>query len=75
MPELSTNRVRRATSFKQVDVTRATKGVIAAGMSVSRVEIDRDGRIVVMTSDAASDAGNSGSADAVLDAWVRSQSG
>lgn len=40
-------------AFKQADVTRATKGVIAAGVLVGRVEIDRDGKIVVMAQDAA----------------------
>lgn len=38
----------RAT-FKQVDVTRAAKGMAAAGLKVARVEIDRDGKIVVYT--------------------------
>lgn len=41
-------------AFKQADVTRATKGVIAAGIPVGRVEIDRDGRIVITVQDAAS---------------------
>lgn len=34
--------------FKQVDVTRAAKGAIAAGLPVQRVEIDCDGKIVVV---------------------------
>lgn len=34
--------------FKQVDVTRAVKGAVAAGLSVGRVEIDRSGKIVVV---------------------------
>lgn len=67
---------KHRTAFKQADVTRATKGVIAAGVSVGRVEIDRDGRIVIMAHDAvANDDANEGSADAALDAWVRSQRG
>lgn len=40
----------RTAPFKQVDVTRAVKGVVAAGMSVGRVEIDRSGKIVVVAS-------------------------
>ncbi|MGR3478025.1 MAG: hypothetical protein ACU0EX_10865 [Sulfitobacter sp.] len=35
-------------SFKQIDVTRALKGAVAAGLPVGRVEIDRDGRIVII---------------------------
>lgn len=39
---------RRAT-FKQDDIKRACKGVVAAGLSVGRIEIDRDGKIVITT--------------------------
>jgi hypothetical protein len=39
---------RGAQSFKQGDVTKALKGAAAAGMDVNRVEIDRDGKIVVI---------------------------
>ena len=35
--------------FKQGDVTKALKGAVNAGLSVARVEIDREGRIVVIT--------------------------
>lgn len=42
-----TNRPAR---FKQVDVTRAVKGAVAAGLNVGRVEIDqRTGKIVVFS--------------------------
>lgn len=37
--------------FKQVDVTRALKGAVAAGMDVGRVEIDRNGKIVLVRAD------------------------
>jgi hypothetical protein len=37
----------RAT-FKQIDLTRATKGVLAAGLEVGRVEIDHEGKIVIV---------------------------
>jgi hypothetical protein len=35
-------------TFKQCDVTRMVKGVIAAGVDVMRVEVDMNGRIVVI---------------------------
>lgn len=36
-------------TFKQQDVTRALRATVAAGIDVQRVEIDRDGKIVVVT--------------------------
>jgi hypothetical protein len=39
-------------AFKQIDVTRAAKGVVKAGLPVGRIEIDRDGKIVIMVQDA-----------------------
>jgi hypothetical protein len=42
----------RPAAFKQIDVTRAAKGVAAAGLSVGRVEIDRDGKIIILIGDA-----------------------
>lgn len=47
-------------AFKQSDVTRALKGVTAAGMKTARVEIDPNGKIVVYPeSRAANDDGPS----------------
>jgi CTP:molybdopterin cytidylyltransferase MocA len=40
---------RGACSFKQQDVTRALRGTLAAGVGVHRVEIDKAGKIVVVT--------------------------
>lgn len=38
--------------FKQSDLTRAVKGVEKAGLRVGRVEIDANGKIVILTNDA-----------------------
>ncbi len=46
----------RPTTFKQDDVKRACKGVLAAGLAVGRVEIDREGKIVVIPGSPAFDA-------------------
>src|SRR5262249_294823 len=40
-------------TFKQQDVTRALRGTVAAGIVPKRVEIDRNGKIVVIVGDAA----------------------
>jgi hypothetical protein len=37
-------------TFKQGDVTKALKGAVNAGLRVQRVEIDRQGKIVLVTS-------------------------
>jgi hypothetical protein len=36
-------------TFKQGDVTRALKATVKAGMAVERVEIDNNGKIVIVT--------------------------
>jgi hypothetical protein len=40
-------------TFKQSDVTKAVKAVVAAGVHVARVEVDKEGRIVVVAGCAA----------------------
>ena len=40
---------RGACTFKQRDVSAAVKAVVAAGCPVARVEIDKDGKIIVHT--------------------------
>ena len=36
-------------TFKQKDATRAARAAIAAGLKVQRIEIDKDGKIIVVT--------------------------
>jgi hypothetical protein len=59
--------MRRPSLFKERDVTRATKAVLAAGLPVARVEISREGVIVVIpgTSQEPTDANTD------LDKWVK----
>jgi hypothetical protein len=37
-----------ACTFKQSDLTRAIKAVEAAGLSIARAEVDKDGKIVII---------------------------
>jgi len=39
---------RRPSTFRQRDLTAAVKGAIAAGCTVARVEVSKDGRIVII---------------------------
>jgi hypothetical protein len=39
---------RGPSTFRQTDLTRALKGTVAAGIEVSRVEIDKEGKIVIV---------------------------
>jgi len=36
-------------TFRQRDVTKALKATVKAGIAVERVEIDKDGKIVIVT--------------------------
>jgi hypothetical protein len=40
---------RVPSTFRQSDVTRAVKAVRGAGVEIARVEITRDGRIILIT--------------------------
>ena len=42
---------RAPSTFRQQDVTRAFRAAQAAGVKVARLEIDRDGKIVIVTAD------------------------
>lgn len=48
---------RARTPFRQVDISRAVKGANAAGLIIGRVEIDPDGKIVIVSGDAATKEG------------------
>jgi hypothetical protein len=41
---------RAPSTFRQQDVTRAVKAVTAAGVGIARVEIDKAGKITIITS-------------------------
>ena len=43
---------RAPSIFRQQDVTRAFRAAKAAGVRVARIEIDRDGKIVIVTAEA-----------------------
>lgn len=45
--------------FRQADVTRAIKAATAAGMRVGRIEIDPNGRIVILPESATPSRGKS----------------
>jgi hypothetical protein len=47
--------MRRPSRFKERDVTRAAKAVQAAGLAIDRVEIAKDGTIVVVPRQTPSD--------------------
>jgi hypothetical protein len=42
-------------TFKQSDITRVVKAMMTAGVEVARVEVDKDGRIVVVAGKPAPD--------------------
>lgn len=44
---------RHNSNFKQIDLTRAIRGSEKGGMRVGRVEIGRDGRIIVTAQEVA----------------------
>jgi hypothetical protein len=42
---------RAPSTFRQRDVTRAVKAVTAAGVHIARIEIDKAGKIVIITAE------------------------
>lgn len=45
--------MRRPSTFKKADLTRAARGVLAAGLDIARVEVSRVGAIVIVPVQAA----------------------
>jgi len=43
---------RAPSTFRQADVTKAVKAVVAAGVDIVRVEIDKTGKIAITTASA-----------------------
>jgi hypothetical protein len=54
---------RTPSTFRQQDVTRAVKAVTAAGVHIARIEIDKAGKIVIITTDLADQPGESAEAN------------
>jgi hypothetical protein len=52
-------------AFKQSDLTKAVRGVVAAGVSVAKVEVDKTGKIVVVVGEPSKSASQS-----PLDQWI-----
>jgi hypothetical protein len=55
--------------FRQSDVTRAIKAAVAAGIDVARVEIDKEGKIVIVTGKPDPVGGNVDDLDRELREW------
>jgi hypothetical protein len=56
---------RAPQTFKQGDVTKAVRGTVNAGLAVSRVEIDKNGKIVVFAAPTSGQAATQNEWDAV----------
>jgi hypothetical protein len=48
---------RAPSTFRQADLTKAVKAVRSAGVHIARVEIDKTGKIVIITADATDQPG------------------
>ena len=59
-------------AFRQIDVTRALRAAKAAGLAVSRCEIDAEGKIVLV-SDVAHVAAESHQAKSAYERWKATQ--
>jgi len=59
---------RRPANFRQSDLTRAVKGVTAAGVDIARVEIDKAGKIIIITGETTDQPAQASGND--LDNWI-----
>jgi len=59
---------RAPSTFRQQDVTRALKAVAAAGVGIARVEIDKAGKIIIITDETTDQPGQASGND--LDNWI-----
>ena len=59
---------RAPATFRQQDVTKAVKAVAVAGVHIARVEIDKAGKIVIITTDATE---NQSGESAEVNEWDR----
>jgi hypothetical protein len=59
---------RRPSAFRQSDLTRAVKAVIAADVGIARVEIDKAGKIIIITGETTDQPGQASGND--LDNWI-----
>jgi hypothetical protein len=60
---------RGSCTFKQADITKAVKAVTAAGIEVARVEVDKNGKIVIVVGKPAEANGESEIAND-FDRWI-----
>jgi hypothetical protein len=58
---------RAPAMFKQRDVKAAIKAAVAAGVSVARIEVDREGRIIIIAGKASEQSVTEVNA---LDTWM-----
>jgi hypothetical protein len=58
VPALGVDMGRRVCAFRQTDVRRAVQAVLKAGIEIARVEIDREGKIIIVCG--AADAARNG---------------
>jgi hypothetical protein len=61
---------RARAPFRQADISRAVKGATAAGLSVSKVEIDQNGKIVIVSGE-----GKPAEAPTPFEAWKARKNG
>ena len=59
---------RAPSTFRQQDVTRAIKAATAAGVGIARVEIDKAGKIIIITGETTDQPGQASGND--LDNWI-----